>query len=66
MKKVILVLFAFIFGALTFAKSIVVDVLWFADLVKNTEYTKYADYEGELNYDTIDAPQDEKLDFLSD
>lgn len=66
MKKVILVLFAFIFGALTFAKSIVLDVLWFADLVKNTEYTKYADYEGELNYDTIDAPQDEKLDFLSD
>lgn len=37
MKKVILVLFAFIFGALTFAKSIVVDVLWFADLVKNKE-----------------------------
>lgn len=29
MKKVILVLFAFIFGALTFAKSIVVDVSWF-------------------------------------
>ena len=29
MKKIILVLFAFIFGALAFARSTVVNVLWF-------------------------------------
>lgn len=48
------------------AKSLVLNVLHFADEVKKSEYTTYADFESELNYETIDAPHSEKEDFHPD
>jgi len=48
------------------AKSLVPNVLHFAEVVKNSEYTTYADFESTLNYDTIDAPHSEKEEFHTD
>lgn len=48
------------------AKSLVPNVLHFAEVVKNSEYTTYADFESVLNYNTIDAAQSEKEEFLPD
>lgn len=64
-------LFAMIFALLTIftasasnsKKSRVQNVLYWAAWVKNNKYTTYRDYARELNYDTIDAPHDEKEDF---
>ena len=66
MKRFIVALiFVLALSALS-AKSVVPNVLAFADLVKNTKYSTYSDYENVLNYDTIDASHIEKEDFLSD
>ncbi len=69
MKKkifLIILLFADFSIALLYSKSLVPDVLYFADLVKNTQYTGYADFEKELYYDNIDAPHNEKEDLYPD
>ena len=68
MKKIFLIAILFSVFSVSFlsAKSVVLNVLYFADLVKNTEYTTYADFESTLNYDTIDAPHSEKEEFHTD
>ena len=45
-------------------KSEIQKVLYWADWIKNNEYATYSDYENELNYETIDAPVDDKYEFL--
>lgn len=44
-------------------ESKIQNVLYWADWLKQNEYTTYADYENELNFDTIDAPVDDKYEF---
>ena len=39
------------------------NVLRFVDLLENTEFSTYADFEDALNYDTIDGTPDEKFAF---
>lgn len=66
MKKIFFaLLFVFALSFLS-AKSLVLNVLHFAEVVKNSEYTTYADFESVLNYETIDAAQCEKEEFLPD
>lgn len=66
MKKIFFALLFVLALSLLSAKSLVPNVLHFADVVKKSEYTTYADFESELNYNTIDAPHSEKEDFLPD
>lgn len=66
MKKILIVLLSLLSASALCARSVVPNVLHFADLVKNAEYTTYADFERVLNYDTIDAPHDEKEEFHPD
>jgi len=68
MKKILLIAILFSVFSVSFlsAKSVVLNVLYFADLVKKSEYTTYADFESTLNYDTIDAPHSEKEEFHTD
>lgn len=66
MKKIFFaLLFVLVLSSLS-AKSLVPNVLHFAEVVKKSEYTTYADFESELNYETIDAPHSEKEDFHPD
>ena len=66
MKKIFFaLLFVLVLSSLS-AKSLVPNVLHFADVVKKSEYTTYADFESELNYNTIDAAQCEKEEFHPD
>ena len=64
-------LFAMLFALLTVftasasnsKKSKVQNILYWAAWVKNNKYTTYKNYARVLNYETIDAPHDEKEDF---
>lgn len=44
-------------------QSKIQNVLYWADWVEHNEYTTYEDYENELNFETIDAPVDDKYEF---
>ena len=44
-------------------KSEIDIILYWAKWVNNNEYSTYEDYENELNFDTIDAPVDDKYEF---
>ncbi len=68
MKKIFLIAMLLSVFSVSFlsAKSVVLNVLYFADLVKKSEYTTYADFESVLNYNTIDAAQSEKEEFHPD
>lgn len=66
MKKICFaLLFVLALSSLS-AKSLVPNVLHFAEVVKNSEYKTYADFESVLNYETIDAPHSEKEEFHPD
>ncbi|WP_191016333.1 hypothetical protein [Treponema zioleckii] len=68
MKKIFLIamLLSVFFVSFLSAKSLVPNVLHFAEVVKNSEYKTYADFESVLNYNTIDAAQSEKEEFHPD
>ena len=66
MKKIFFALLYVLALSSLSAKSVVPNVLYFADLVKKSEYTTYADFESVLNYNTIDAAQSEKEEFHPD
>lgn len=66
MKKIFFALLFVLALSCLSAKSLVPNVLHFAEVVKKSEYTTYADFESVLNYNTIDAPHSEKEEFHPD
>ena len=47
-------------------KSQIDNILYWANWISDNEYTRYEDYENELNYETIEASEREKFAFLPD
>lgn len=66
MKKIFFALLCVLALSSLSAKSLVLNVLHFAEVVKKSEYTTYTDFESELNYETIDAAHSEKEEFHPD
>ena len=44
-------------------KSQIDNILYWANWISDNEYTRYEDYESELNFDTIDSSVDDKYEF---